>query len=229
MKKVDKVVQFLGLIWVILIFSLIMSGCSNSANTNPPPASPNSTNAVQTANSISPATSHPSTTSLAVQSNSSVSAVSSVQTTKPGEKFDVAIHVKNEHPSRGVQFALSWDPTKVECNSIEQGNYYLSFAQQHEADVFTIPSNNPPVDNSAGKFPKNGNWIAVAIQGAQGPDGSFLGVSGSGDIYILHMTAKVGANGNVDFKLSNVKLVDDSSDINDMHATVSNGKVTITQ
>ena len=157
--------------------------------------------------------------------------MSSVQA---GGTFDVNIVVNTSSPTRGLQFVLNWDPTKVQCVSTEPGNYLNDFAAANNGDVFYLPS-NPSPDNSAGRFPKDTNtnlnisptYQNILLTGAQGPNGTYLGVTGSGNVYVLHMNALVGVSGTVNFSLSEVILGDNSANTQDMHATINNGTITI--
>jgi len=135
--------------------------------------------------------------------------------------------VTNKQPSRGFQFSLSWDPAKLQCNSVDEGTYFRSFAAANDGDLYIVPSVVP--DNNTGVLPKaNGaiTYIAVAMTGAQGVNIG-LGVTGSGDTYVLHMSVKSGASGIANLTLGNTKVVD--VDGKNLNATVQNGKVTISQ
>ena len=206
MRKVIIGKRVLVGICILAIVSMALSGCSSTA-----------------ANAGVAATTMPNGESA------SISAIPSVSTVKPGENFDISIQVQNGTPARGAQFSLSWDPTKVECVSAEEGTYFEVFAQANDGDIFALPS-TPVPDNTNGKFPKDGaspTNMAMAMTGAQGADGSLLGPTGTGVIYILHMTTKDGASGTVTFKLSNTEIGDNTAEINDMHPTVNNGEITI--
>jgi len=213
-------IKLLGAICLVAVVSIALLGCSSTEAPG------------NTANTITPAATNTEPTSTSINgTNASISAVPSVPTVKAGERFDVSIMVKNDQPARGVQFAIRWDPAKVECISAEQGSYFLSFAEAHNGSLFILPSDTPAIDNNNGKFPKDGSSptnIMIAMTGAQGPNSTFYGVTGSGSVFILHMTAKDGSSGTVEFNLSNTILGDNSYDTNDMHPMVDNGKITIT-
>ncbi|AKG52871.1 hypothetical protein DGWBC_0183 [Dehalogenimonas sp. WBC-2] len=173
----------------------------------------------------------PTKTTAPATDKISVTAVPSKITVKPGETFDVFIRVVNDQQCRGVSFTLNWDTSKVTCNSGEPGAYLKDFASANNGDLFYLPSKNPDADNSAGQFPKTvgtQKMLQIVMTGAMTPNGIFVGPTGSGDIYVLHMTANSGVSGNVTFSLSNVILGDTSPDIpKDLNAKVNNGQITI--
>ena len=196
----------------LVITTMLLSGCGSAVA--------NSTSVGQSSTLVK-------TTQNSANNNISVSAIPSTISIKSGDNFDVTISVNTSRPTRGVQFVLTWDAAKVQCNSTEQGNYFTSFAKVNGGDVYYFPSNNPEVDNKLGRFPSSGPNIAIALTGALGPDNAGLGVTGKGDVFILHMTAKNGVSGVLNFKLSNIFLGD--IDGNDLKALVNNGQVTISQ
>jgi len=201
---------FFAFIFFVAMMSLVLAGCSSSA--------------ASTTNTTKPL----STTVSSGDTN--ISAIPSADTVKPGDKFDVSIRVTNSQPSRGVQFSLSWDPSKIQCDSVEQGDYFSRFAQANNGDLFIIPSANPPADNTAGIFPKpsgSNTYVAIAMTGAWASDNTELGVTGSGNIYILHMSVKAGASGTANLTLGNIKVVDIAG--KDLGAVAKNSKVTISQ
>lgn len=211
MKKGFNRIKLLAAFCIITAFSLVLAGCGSSSTTT----------------GVGSTTIKTSTTQSANEGKSSISVVPSVSTIKPGGEFDISIRVQNDQPTRGGQFSIRWDPNKVQCVSTEEGSYFRDFVQSHNGDMFLIPS-SPAFDNTNGIFPMDINSpLMMAMTGAQGPDATNLGVTGSGDIYILHMIAKNDASGTVDFQLSNVILGDATADSNNMHPTVNNGKITI--
>lgn len=227
MKKVVIGLKVLLAMCLMGIISAALSGCGSSGTSNS-----NVTSSSASSTSIAAQT---TTTSAANIGNSSVSAVSSVSSVQAGGTFDVNIVVNTNNPTRGLQFVLNWDPTKVQCVSTEPGNYLSDFGAANNGDVFYLPS-NPSPDNSAGRFPKDTNtnpnaspiYQNAILTGAPGANGTYLGVTGSGSVYVLHMSALAGASGTVNFKLSEVILGDISSPKTlDMHAIVNNGTITI--
>ena len=224
MKKVIHGIRFLGAMSLVSGLTVFLTACGSVAATSNPSALNNTgTTATSTATTASKS---PSTTKI--DSNLSVSAVPSVENVKPGDKFDINIRVKNNQPARGVQFSLNWDPAKVECVSADQGGYFKDFASAHGAELFILPSDKPVADNAAGKFPKSKDPVMIALSGGRLDDGTALGATGEGDVFVLHMNVKDGASGPVDFKLANVVLGDNNNDLSqDLHASANNGKITI--
>ena len=226
MKKVVIRLKVLLAVCLIGVICAALAGCGSSGTSNSNVANGNT----NTTNSAAQTT----TTASANIGNSSVSAVPSVSSVQAGGTFDVNIVVNTSSPTRGLQFVLNWDPTKVQCVSTEPGNYLSGFAAANNGDVFYLPS-NPSPDNSAGRFPKDTNtnlnisptYQNILLTGAQGPNGTYLGVTGSGNVYVLHMNALVGVSGTVNFSLSEVILGDNSANTQDMHATINNGTITI--
>jgi len=214
----------LGIVFVIafcVVLSSLLTACGSSTTTA------GSTPTTTTANikTTAPASTMPK------ESKNSVSTVPSAASVKPGDTFDVAIRVTNEQPSRGMQFSLMWDPSKVECTSVDQGGYYKDFAAANKGELFLIPSDKPVADNDAGVFPKTNDplhQMMIAMQDAHDAGGTPLGVTGTGDVFILLMAVKSGASGQVDFTLSQVLLSDASLEPKDMKPDVINGKITIT-
>ena len=228
MKKVVIGLKVLLAVCLMGVISAALSGCGSSGTTI---SNVTNSGASTTTNGAAQTT----TTSSANIGNSSVSAVPTVSSVQAGGTFDVNIVVNTSSPTRGLQFVLNWDPTKVQCVSTEPGNYLSDFGAANNGDVFYLPS-SPSPDNSAGRFPKDTNTNPSAsptyqnaiLTGAQGANGTYLGVTGSGNVYVLHMSALAGASGTVNFTLSEVILGDISSPKTlDMHAIVNNGTITI--
>ena len=175
-----------GLVCTAAIISTVFCGCSGAD-----PATKTDTIVSTSTNST--------TSIISNTSDPNVSLVSSISTVKAGGTFDIMVRVSNTQPSRGMEFAITWDSSQVECVSVTKGNYFSDFAAANSGDVYLLPS-NPVADNQAGRFPKNVNTNPesqptlqnIALMGAQGPAGSdtLLGPTGSGDVYILHMIAK---------------------------------------
>jgi hypothetical protein len=161
----------------------------------------------------------------------SVSTIISAQTVAPGGNFDVDVSVTTGNPTRGITFAVSWDPGKVTCNSVEEGPFYKTFAAQNSLTEQIFPSASPSVDNTNGKFPQSsafGNDISLAVLGGVSFGGGALpGPTGTGNVFILHMTAKSGASGTDTFTLSDVQLVDNNDPSHSLNPTVTSGQVTI--
>jgi len=213
-----------------ILFGIIvvtLAGCGSAviSSTNVVASSPNSNKTTVSSSPVS---------NSAIAANASVSVIPSVEAVKSGDTFDLTIRAANDQPSRGIQFSLKWDPAKVECISVDQGSYFKDFATSHGGDVFVMPSNNPAADNDNGIFPKTSSdplaRLMIAMNGAQDAGGTPLGVTGSGNVFILHMKVKDGASGQVNFNLSQVILSDANIDHPaDMKPAVIDGKITINQ
>lgn len=205
------------------VISLLLSGCGSTAGTTTPN--------IETTASSSTITTTSGTTQAA---NAVVSALPSVATVSPGANFDVVIQIQTDVPSRGFQCILNWDPTKIQVNSVEEGDFYQGFAKTNSISQFISPQ---PLDfdNSLGKFPAGLDPTGAVIHyagiallgGSKMADGSFIGPSGTGNAFILHMTALNGVSGTVNFTLSQVKLNNNGSPPVNLNATVKNGQITI--
>jgi len=162
-------------------------------------------------------------------SSTNISAIPSITTVSPGGTFDLGITVNSDVASFGMQFILKWDPAKVQCNSVAVGDYYSAYAQSHGGSVYLSPDNRN-ADNTTGRFPiitnntppYNNPAISVSLSGTTG------GVTGTGNVYVLHMAAKSGVSGSVDFTLSSTQIGNKEGDplpavINNGHITISSG------
>lgn len=215
-----KNLKILGVVClVITMMSLFLSGCSGGTTKVivPPPATLTTQN----------------TASIVNSANASVSVTPSVQTVAAGGTFDVVISINTSVPTRQFQCELNWDPTKVQCDSVEEGSFYQSFVQANGFNEYLTP--NPlTFDNTIGKFPGGIDLpgirvfpVGIAMLGGYAADGSLLGPKGNGEVFILHMTATAGASGSVAFTLSQVGLFDNSDPPVNLNATVNNGQITI--
>ncbi len=163
--------------------------------------------------------------SMSLASSSSVSAVPSTSEVFPGDNFDVSIRVSTDVPTQGVQFGLSWDPDKIQCNGAEEGGFYRDFAQSHPGMGETILPDNPEWDNNSGKFPLGFSFIGIVLMGGLDKTGNIPCPAGVGDVYVFHMSAKSGASGTANFTLSKVILID--NDDNPLNVAVNYGQITI--
>ena len=91
-------------------------------------------------------------------------------------------------------------------------------------------------DNTIGKFPP-GNDVQGTIQyyqgvflagGTKAADNTYPGPSGTGAVFILHMTVLSRRQRHYDlFTLGDVQLSDNSVNANSLNPTINNGQVTI--
>jgi hypothetical protein len=223
LKKINSGKTLLPVAACILVFgaiSALFTGCGNSSATTTPDFGNLPTGTT--------------TSTVAMAANASVSAVPSLTTVNPGSNFDVTIQVKTAIPTRGMQLELTWDPTKVSCNSVDEGTFYSGFAQQNNLMDELMPG-SLSADNTIGKFPP-GNDVQGTIQYNQGvflaggpkaADNTYPGPSGTGAVFILHMNVLPDASGNCVFTLSHVQLSDNSVNANSLNPTINNGQVTI--
>ena len=216
MSKITTGLKLLGGVCLISSAILILSGCSSG--TTAATSTPATPGAITTAVTSKPAV---------VTGTSSISLVPSATSVKPGQNFDLTVRVQSSQATRGMHFDVKWDSSKVLCNSAESGNYYSAFASQNQGDVFLLPA-KPVIDNDSGRFPSGSTKMMISLTGARTEGGDFLGPSGTGDVYILHMTAKDGASGEVNFTLADVRLGDNTEAINDLQPKIINAKITIT-
>jgi hypothetical protein len=112
-----------------------------------------------------------------------------------GQQFDVTILLNTKHTIRGAQVNISFDPTVLRCDSVEQGDFFTNFVTQWNGDhaddpdqqfddPFTIPG---AIDNVNGilKDP-----YAISLNGPVG-EGPF----GSGSFLVLKFTSlKLGTS-----------------------------------
>ena len=211
----------LGLFCFCISATLLLSGCSSSSGTS----TPNFGTTIPTEGIIA-------TTAQAADAN--VSVIPSVSTIAPGGNFDISIQVTTDAPTRGLQCALTWDPTKVKCNSVEQGSFFTSFAQQNNLSVQLMPS-SLSADNQIGKFPPGKdvqgttqyNQAVFVMGGTEAADNTLPGPEGTGDVFILHMTALPNASGTANFTLANVELSGNAEIANALNPIVNNGQITV--
>ena len=205
---------------LIAAVSVIAGGCSSSGLNGA---------VVRTTDTVIKTT-VPHTTEAPVSDKINITAVPSKTSVKAGDTFDITIKITSDKPNRGAQFVVTWDPAKVSCVSVSDGGYYKDFAIAHDGDILMLPT-NPTADNTIGQFPKlsaSVKQFAVAMTGAQGTGGTFLGPTGTGDVMVLHMTAKAGASGSVEFKISDAHLVDATADSNTLYPKINNATISVT-
>jgi hypothetical protein len=134
------------------------------------------------------------------QSDTTIAIKLSKEQVNPGDQFDVTVSITSDAQSKGTQFTLEFDPSKVEVSGVDTGTYYSDWAKSYGngAEALTVPS--PAVDNSKGIMPATAFFL-VGVKEAKGP-------TGTGTLAILHAKAKDGSNGTVSFKLSGIEVTD---------------------
>src|SRR5689334_1985166 len=58
----------------------------------------------------------------------------------PGAAFDLQVWFSSPVVSRGAQFGLSFDPSKVQIMGIDQGSYYATWATANSAATVMVPA-----------------------------------------------------------------------------------------
>lgn len=215
-------------ILTIMSASMLLTSCGASANSSTPAFSIPASQSVTTTKT---------STTAAI---ASISVIPSLQNVKVGDNFDVAIQITTDTPTRGIGMILNWDPSKAQCVSADQGTFYTAFAESN--DITSICQPDPlTFDNKIGKFPAGMDSVptdnpngtkstiyaaaVVLVGGAASADNRYPAPKGTGNVFILHMTAI--AAGSVDFTLSNVGLPDNHYAGVGLNPTINNGTITI--
>jgi hypothetical protein len=152
----------------------------------------------------------------------SLSLAASTQTVAPGGTFDITVSVNITGGTRSGQCSLVWDPAKIQCNSVEPGTFYSSWASAHSATAMVLPSIPIPIDNTTGKVLMPG-FALLGVPG-QGP-------SGQGTFLTFHMAAKAGTSGTTTIHTADVEFSDLSVQVipgvtvqnDNMQITISSG------
>jgi hypothetical protein len=116
---------------------------------------------------------------------------------KPGDHVELEVVISTTQATRGAQFALRFDPTKVRIDSLSEGSYFKAWAQGHAASTFVKAG---AIDNAKGTA---ATW-GVAVLGAQRSGGP----SGRGTLATIGLT--VLAEGASGVALTDVKIEDAS-------------------
>ena len=138
------------------------------------------------------------------------------QTESPGSTFDIKVVINTDGvTSRGAQCSLTFDPSLLQCDSVDEGDFFKTWAQSHSCSTLVFPA--PEINNNVGQVSDIG--VAIMGQTAGGP-------SGSGTFCTYHMAAKVGARGQSSITLTDAQVADQTGAI--LHGiTVNNGQVTV--
>ena len=138
------------------------------------------------------------------------------QTESPGSTFDINILINTgDVIPRRAQCGLTFDPSLLQCNSVDEGDFFKTCLQSHSCS--TLEFATPEINNNSGQVSDIG--IAIEGQAVGGP-------SGSGTFCTYHMAAKAGARGQSSIILTDAQIADQAGLI--LHdITVNNGQVTV--
>jgi len=138
------------------------------------------------------------------------------QTESPGSTFDIKVMINTGGViSRGAQCSLTFDPSLLQCNSVDEGDFFKSWAQSHSCSTIVFPT--PEINNNSGQVSDIG--IAIMGQTTGGP-------SGSGIFCTYHMAAKAEASGPSSVILTDAQIADQTGVIL-QGITLDNGQVTV--
>ena len=138
------------------------------------------------------------------------------QTESSGSTFDIKVMINTGNViSRGAQVSLIFDPSLLQCNSVDEGDFFKSWAQSHSCSTIVFPT--PEINNNSGQVSDIG--IAIMGQTTGGP-------SGSGTFCTYHMTTKAEASGQSSIILTDAQIADQTGVIL-RGITVNNGQVTV--
>lgn len=114
-----------------------------------------------------------------------------------GADFDVEVRIDSSMQVRGLTFSLSFDASRVEMVSVDEGSYFSDWAAGHGAFTSIYPA--PVINNAAG---------TVGLTGIILVDGGTAGPSGAGVVWVCHMRAKSTASGVAAISLGPVEAAD---------------------
>jgi hypothetical protein len=144
----------------------------------------------------------------------------------PGDQFTLDVVVTTDIVTRGLQFGLSFDPSLVQVNSVDEGTFYKSWADSNGETSIA----DPPwtVDNTSGTV----SIGSVALLAPPSSDPGAVdtnGPSGSGTAATITLTAAQGVNNVATLTLSSVVIngVQNGLYLAIPSPTVTNGQVTI--
>ena len=127
-------------------------------------------------------------------------------TVNAGASFDIALNITVSGGStRTANCSLNYDPVKLQCTGVDLGPFYKDWATANSASgasVQLLPSSPVPVDNVNGK-----------VQPGCAIFGDYLGggPTGTGVVFVYHMTAKSTASGTTAVHTSDVEMSDGSN------------------
>jgi hypothetical protein len=126
--------------------------------------------------------------------------VGPAETIPPGAMFDLALWFSSPAITRGAQFGLAFDPSKIQITGIDEGDYYHSWAAGNGATTMLFPGFQ--VDAQHG-------WVKViglTIMGGAGAPPYAGGPTGSGILATVHCLALPTASGSTGVTLEEVAV-----------------------
>jgi len=209
MKQKINLGRLLAMMLICLAaITTVLSSCSNSSSQT-------------TQKSTSPGNS--STTNTGAN-GTSLSISVDKSNVNPGDNFTVNVLIDSPAASRGVQCALNFDPSAMQCNSATEGNFYKDWASANGLTTTAMPT-TPTIDNTQGTV---ADWAVSVMGQVQGAafSGSAGGAQGQGIVFSYNMTSKSGVNKKTTLKLSDVEVIDEATNpVNNI--SVVNGTVTV--
>ncbi len=103
-----------------------------------------------------------------------------------GSTFDLPVNIVVPEPMRGVQFGLTFDPAKLQCNNVSVGSLITSWATANGASTVIQPSQ--ACDNKHGVVGPNGG-VAISLLG-----GPSSGPQGTGQAAVVNFTAEASGS-----------------------------------
>jgi ABC-type phosphate transport system substrate-binding protein len=142
-------------------------------------------------------------------SGNSITISSSAQSANWGDNFDVNVLLNNNVPVYSWQADITFDATKIICDSVTQGTFPESFTQLPFFMYY-------PIDNNNGQI----HLFGTVTGQNSAPSGT------NGLLATIHFTAKTGTIGTAGICLSNVILIDSGLNVIP-GVTTTSGNVTI--
>src|SRR5262249_6519350 len=104
-----------------------------------------------------------------------------------GDQFTLDIALANvDQATDGITLRVDFDPAVLTCDSIDEGTFYSSYADQHGGSTYVQPEG--ACDNATGT---TGDMGVILLVGAATPGAAhYGGATGSGPVFTIHFTAK---------------------------------------
>jgi hypothetical protein len=115
----------------------------------------------------------------------------------PGHRFELDIMITSDTPTRGVQFALTYDPKLVEIDHVDAGEFYSDWASAHSGQAGVVV----PFSSSGAEGRTSIGALAV-LANAEG------GAQGSGRLARVTLNARE-ATGEATLEFSDVRVSSD--------------------